>query len=141
MGLLDSILGGLSGAAPGSLPTSQQHAGLAAQVLDMLSSRGGGAGLQGLVAAFAQQGLSQVMASWVSTGQNLPIGRDQLARVLGNDQIAAMAAKVGLSPDAASSALTALLPALVDKATPGGQLPQGDALQDGIGALRKSLGI
>jgi uncharacterized protein YidB (DUF937 family) len=142
MGLMDSILGGALGKTPDADPsvTPQQNAGLAGLVLDMFSKQGGGQGLDSLAASFAQKGLSHLLASWVGTGENLPASPDQISHVLGNEQVEAMAARVGLPPEAASAALARLLPMLVDRATPTGQMPQGDALQDGIAFLRKSLG-
>ena len=142
MGILDQVVGALSSGASSSPQgaTPQQHAGLGGLVLDMLSGSGGGGGLQGLVQAFGRQGLGHVVASWIGTGQNLPISADQLNQVLGSEQVKAMAAKVGLSPEAASSVLAGLLPALVDKATPTGRMPEGGA-PEAFGALRKSLGL
>ncbi len=133
MGLFDQVLGAASGA-------TQQHTGLAAMVVDLLSGAGGGGGLQGLVKTFGEQGLSHVMASWIGTGQNLPIDPGQVNQVLGGEQVQAMAAKVGISPEAASSMLSKLLPTLVDQATPAGQIPEEGALQQGLGVLRKTFG-
>jgi uncharacterized protein YidB (DUF937 family) len=37
----------------------------------------------------------------------------------------------GIAPETASSQLTDVLPGLVDKLTPGGELPQGDIIKSG----------
>jgi uncharacterized protein YidB (DUF937 family) len=143
MGLLDQVVGALSGGASG-LPqgvTPQQHAGLGGMVLDMLSGSGGSGGLAGLAQSFNQQGLGHLVASWIGTGQNLPVTPEQISQVLGSEQVRSMAAKIGVSPEAAGSVLASILPKLVDKATPAGQIPQEGALQDGLGALRKTLGV
>jgi uncharacterized protein YidB (DUF937 family) len=64
------------------------------------------------------------VTSWVGTGQNLPISADQIQHVLGSEQVKELAAKAGISSDAASSHLAQLLPMLIDKITPNGQLAE-----------------
>jgi len=44
-------------------------------------------GLDGLVTTFQQKGLGDVVSSWVSSGQNLPISADQISHVLGSDAV------------------------------------------------------
>jgi uncharacterized protein YidB (DUF937 family) len=51
-----------------------------------------------------------------------------------------LAAKAGISPDAAGASLAQLLPTLIDKLTPNGQIPQhASLLETGMGLLQ-SLG-
>jgi uncharacterized protein YidB (DUF937 family) len=90
---------------------------------EMIQNQPGG--LDGLVQNFQQKGLGEVVSSWVSTGQNLPISADQINQVLGSDTVKNLAAKAGISPDQAGSQLAALLPGLIDKLTPNGHT--GDA--------------
>lgn len=99
---------------------------LATGLLQMINSTPGG--LSGLVQSFHEKGLGAVATSWVGTGQNLPITADQIQHVLGSDQVKQLAAKAGISPDAAGTALSQLLPTLVDKLTPNGQMPQHSSL-------------
>jgi uncharacterized protein YidB (DUF937 family) len=142
MGLLDQIAGALSGGAGAPQgATPQQHAGLGGLVLDMLSGAGGTGGLPGLVQSCQREGLGHVVASWIGTGQNLPITPEQVSQVLGSEKVREIAARVGISPEAAGSVLAKLLPTLVDHATPNGEIPQGAGLQDGLSALRKTLGV
>ncbi len=111
---------------------------LATQVLQMIQQQPGG--LSGLVQSFHDKGLGGLAASWVGTGQNLPISADQIQHVLGSTQVQALAAKAGISPEVASSQLAQLLPTLVDKLTPNGQMPQqGNLVEMGMNLL-KSLG-
>jgi len=42
---------------------------------------------------------------------------------LGNEYVQQLASKVGISPDRAGSMLAGILPVIVDKLTPNGQLP------------------
>ena len=126
MGLLDSVLG----AAMGAMGGGQQSSGggnvaLIQAVLGMLGggqSQGGLGGLGGLIGAMTQGGLGDVAKSWVGTGQNLPISAEQLQSILGNDAIAGLAAKLGMSQGDTAGQLTELLPQIVDKMTPGGSV-------------------
>jgi len=113
---------------------------LASSVMQMINSQPGG--LSGLVQQFHDKGMSAVVTSWVGTGQNLPISAEQLQSVLGSEQVKELAAKAGISPDAVSSHLAQLLPLVVDKLTPNGQVPQGGGslLEEGMGML-KNLGL
>ena len=98
-------------------------------------------GLSGLLQQFHDKGLGGLVSSWVSTGQNLPISADQIQHVLGSEQVKELAARAGISPDSVSSHLSQLLPVLVDKLTPNGQVPQGGSLlEEGMGML-KNLGL
>jgi uncharacterized protein YidB (DUF937 family) len=130
MGLLDSVVGALGGGQGGG------NNGLVDVVMQLINSQPGGLG--GLVQSFQQGGLGEVVNSWVSTGQNLPVSAEQLQAVLGGGQLQNIAAQLGVSPEQASGSLAELLPQVVDKLTPGGQLPQGgDLLAQGMDMLKK----
>jgi uncharacterized protein YidB (DUF937 family) len=58
----------------------------------------------------------------VGTGANQPITPDQVHQAFGADTIAAMAAKVGLTPQVLAAKLSQYLPAAIDKLTPGGSI-------------------
>lgn len=128
MGILDSIanqiLGG--GNAQGKLIEA---------LTGVLGNQQTG-GLAGLIQQFAGKGLSDIVNSWVSTGQNLPITPQQVQRGLGSNTINQIAQQVGLSPEAATSQLAKLLPQIVDKLTPDGKMPEGDLLQQGLSLLK-----
>src|SRR5689334_10976939 len=112
---------------------------LVATVMQMINTQPGG--LSGLLQQFHDKGLGSLVSSWVSTGQNLPISADQIQHVLGSDQVKELAAKAGIAPDAAGSHLAQLLPFLIDKLTPNGQVPQNSSmLEEGMGMLN-NLGL
>ena len=112
---------------------------LAASVMQMINNQPGG--LSGLLQQFHDKGLGSLVSSWVSTGQNLPISADRLQHVLGSEQVKELAAKAGVSTDTAGSSLAQLLPMLIDKLTPNGQVPQSSSiLEEGMGML-KNLGL
>jgi uncharacterized protein YidB (DUF937 family) len=96
-------------------------------------------GLQGLVQSFHDKGLGGLVSSWVSTGQNLPISGDQVHQALGSDKVKELASAAGISPDIANSAIAQLLPTLVDKLTPNGQVPEHSSVMDMASGLLKSL--
>jgi YidB-like protein len=61
----------------------------------------------------------------VSTGQDLIITTDQIKQGLGSDFLNQFASKAGVSPDAASTQLSSLLPNVIDKLTPNGKSEAG----------------
>lgn len=130
MGLFDDMAGKAVSSALGSSSNPLAH-----QLLQMINDHPGG--LSGLVQNFQQKGLGDLVNSWVGTGQNLSISADQVHSVLGSGVVQQLAAKAGISPDAAASSLAQLLPTLVDKLTPNGQLPQqGNLLEMGMELLK-----
>ncbi len=96
---------------------------MAASVAHMINNQPGG--VAGLLQQFHDKGLGGLVTSWVGTGENLPISADQIQHVLGSEQVKELAAKAGISPEAASSHLAQILPMLIDRLTPNGQVPQG----------------
>lgn len=130
MGILDSVVGALAGGQGGG------SNGLMDVVMQLINNQPGGLG--GLVQSFQQGGLGEIVNSWVSTGQNLPVSAEQLQSVLGGGALQDIAAKLGVSPEQASGSLAELLPQVVDKLTPNGQLPEGGALlAQGMDLLKK----
>lgn len=122
--MFDDLLSNLAGGG------SQNSA---SSILEMLNNQPGG--IAGLAQAFQQKGLGDIAASWIGTGSNLPVSPEQIQSVLGSAPVQALASKLGISPDAAGSQLAQLLPGIVDRLTPGGQVPQGDLLSTGMGLL------
>ena len=111
---------------------------LAGALLQMIQNHPGG--LAGLVQSFREKGLGDVISSWVSTGQNLPISADQIQQALGSGALQQLAAKAGISPEMISSQLSTLMPTLVDKLTPNGSIPQQSELMEAGMKLMKSMG-
>ena len=125
MGLLDSVIGALGPGGQGGGPGGGQAA-LIQALLGMLAGQGGqGGGLADLVARFQQGGLGDVMGSWVGTGQNLPVSPDQLGNVLGDDLLGQLSTSTGMNGGDLLGSLSQVLPQVVDRLTPGGELPQG----------------
>jgi uncharacterized protein YidB (DUF937 family) len=111
---------------------------MAASLLQMIQNQPGG--LLGMVQSFHEKGLGGLVSSWVGSGQNMPITADQIHQVLGSDQVKALAARAGISPDQAGSAIAQLLPGIVDKLTPNGEVPTHSNVMEMVGGLLQSLG-
>jgi len=134
MGLLDQLKSGLAeklgdGA---NLNSMLDHA----MALINNSSTGG---LSGLIETFKNKGLGEVVTSWISTGQNLPISGEQIKQVLGSEKIQEIAAKAGISKDEVAKHLSELLPQVIDKLTPNGKIPDAAMLGESISMLKKNF--
>jgi len=127
MSLFDTIAGQATAALGGN-----QDSGVIGELSKLIS----GNGLAGLLSQFQSKGLGDTVASWVGTGSNLPISKEQIGAVLGNDQVASIAKSLGISPADASNALAGALPQVVDKLTPDGKLPSDDLLRQGLSMLK-----
>ena len=138
MGLLDDVLKNVTGSTPVAAPSVEgSQSSLVSAALSMLANQNGG--ISGLVHQFTANGLGEIVHSWIGTGHNLPISPEQLQSVLGCEQVQALAAKVGISPEAAQSGLAQVLPQLVDHLTPNGEVPQGDLMSKGMELLKGKL--
>ena len=132
MGLLD----GLENQALSNL-LGGNSSPLASGLLQMIQNQPGG--LSGLMQSFHDKGLGALASSWVGAGENMSISADQIHQVLGSDMVKGLAAKAGISPDMASGAIASLLPTLVDKLTPNGQMPAHNNLMDMVGGLLQNM--
>jgi len=137
MGLLDSVIGAL-GSQSGTPGGQGDLLGAVIGMLGQGGASGGLGGLGGLVSKFEQAGLGHIVNSWVGTGANHAVTADQLGGVLGSDTVANLARQLGLNPQDALGQLTQVLPQVVDKLTPQGQIPHGDI--GGMGDLGNLLG-
>lgn len=128
MGILDSLAKQVLGGG------SSQDALLAA-LMNVLGGQQSG-GLADIVKQFTNKGLGDIINSWVGTGANLPVTAEQVQRGLGKDAIAQIAKQTGMAPNAVTSQLADLLPQVIDKLTPGGKMPQGDLMAQGLSLLK-----
>jgi len=129
MSLFDQLLGGVIGQLGGG----QQKNALLDLAASVIQNQPGG--LAGLVERFTQAGFGDQVKSWVSTGANLPISTDQITSALGQANIDTMSQKLGVSVQAVTSGLAALLPHLVDQLTPSGQVSTDQDLAGSLTAL------
>jgi uncharacterized protein YidB (DUF937 family) len=131
MSLLDQVVGALAGGETGN------SGNLLQAVLQLVTNPQTG-GLEGIIRSFQQGGLGELVNSWVANGQNLPVSGEQIEHVLGGSALHDLAAQLGVSPQQASGSLADVLPQLIDRMTPNGEVPQGgDLLSQGLDLLKK----
>ena len=79
----------------------------------------GGLDLAALVGGLSQNGLGEIVGSWLGNGENASISMEQITDLLGSDKISEFASQLGLSDESAKGALAEALPQVVDQATSG----------------------
>ncbi len=87
-------------------------------LLGMIGSEQGA--LAGLTKLFHDQGLGDVVDSWVGSGVKRPISAEQVRQVLGEERLAALGKGAGLAPENVATGLAALLPRAVSSLVSGG---------------------
>ena len=132
MGLLDSITQ-IAGQAMSAGQGGSQSS-LLQGVFALVSQHEGGLG--GLLQSFKDKGLGEAAASWVGTGENLPISGAQIQSVLGSSALGDLAAKFGMSSEDVSGRLSELLPQVVDKLTPAGKVEGSFDMGSALGMLQ-----
>ncbi|WP_076592554.1 YidB family protein [Herminiimonas arsenitoxidans] len=133
MGLLDQLTGQVMGSLGGQNSAGTQG-DLMSSVMGLVNGAGG---VQGLLEKLQNGGLGDQVASWIGTGENQPVSADQIKNALGEDNVQQIAQQAGIEPERASAGLAELLPQIIDKLTPNGQVPEGgDLLQQGLGMLK-----
>ena len=140
MSLLPVVLGMLANrSSPAASQPGSSSSGSAAHQIDA-DGAGGFGGLGGLLEQLTQGGYGRQAQSWISTGDNEPIDPDALSQIFGNDRIAQIAARAGVSEQEARGGLAELLPNVVDHFTPDGRLPPLDQLVESIDDYQRRLG-
>ena len=120
MALLDSVLSKLTATLGGDQSNKS--------LLNVVLAQTGG--LQGLASRFNTTGMAEVFNSWVAVGENGGIKPEQIEAVLGNQAVQQIAQKLGIDTTKAAATLSQLLPQVVDKLTPNGNLEEAVAEVD-----------
>lgn len=149
MALMPIVLAMLSNrGGGGGAPSQMNYAPGAGGGLGDLLGRvlgGGGAGaaggLGGLLDQLQRAGFGEQANSWVSRGANQPISPDAMTQIFGRGGIDEIAKHAGISPDEASRGLSQLLPEVVDRMTPQGEVPDASSLTNSVDDLGRRLGI
>ncbi|MGE5669293.1 MAG: YidB family protein [Betaproteobacteria bacterium] len=141
MGLLDGVLGNLMGGLLGGQQPqgAQAQSPLLQMALQLLQQNGG---IQGVLAKFEQAGLGAQAQSWIGTGQNQPVDANAISQIFGQGQLGQIAQQLGLTHEQAAGQLAQVLPQVVDKLTPQGQIPEnhGDLVNQALAMLRGGQG-
>jgi uncharacterized protein YidB (DUF937 family) len=143
MALLPVVLGMLAQSQRARSGATQTSTGggladILGQVLG--GSARGSSPLGDLLAQFQRAGFGDQARSWVSTGQNMPIPLEAIEQVFGRGGLAEIARRAGVSEQDASRGLSQLMPEVVDRVTPDGELPDASSLLASVEALTKRLG-
>jgi uncharacterized protein YidB (DUF937 family) len=103
-------------------------------LLDSLLNKHGG-DLKQLVGRFESSGLGNKAKSWIGTGENESLSRDEVKQALGEEQVKDLAREAGVKPDEAADELARDLPEAVDRSTPGGSIPSMEEVRKGFSKL------
>jgi uncharacterized protein YidB (DUF937 family) len=131
--LVGKLLGG-RGAPEDAAPQQQQPNAQAGDDGGLLGSLGSLGGLGGLLGKLAEAGQGSTVDSWVKPGQNQPIAPGSLESALGSQTISDLARHAGISEQELLKQLSTVLPGVVDKLTPQGQIPS----QEQVASLFRS---
>jgi uncharacterized protein YidB (DUF937 family) len=145
---LGSVLGGMLGGrrgpagAPAGRGLGSNRTALLVMLLPLAMrwiQRNGGVGA--VLDKFKQQGYGRQTQSWVSTGQNDGIDEQAVQQVVGQGELQQMAQRLGVPEDEVAQAFAEIMPEMVDKLTPQGQLPQqaDEVLDESRQTLEKEI--
>jgi uncharacterized protein YidB (DUF937 family) len=134
-GLIGSALGGMMGT--GGSGSGQAQSPLLQIALQLLQQNGG---VGGILDKFRQGGYADQADSWQSTGQNMPLSGNALQEVLGSGAIGQIAGQLGMSHGDAAGGLAQMLPQLIDRFTPNGEVPdnQNDVVAQALAMLTQT---
>ena len=146
---LGSVLGGMLGGrrSPMGVPAGRAGVGMNQTALLMMLlplamrwvQRQGG--MNAVLEKFRQKGMNRQAQSWMSTGANEPIDEQAVEQVVGRDELSQMAQRLGVPEQQVAQAFAEIMPEMVDKMTPQGQMPaQADeVLAESTSALEKEI--
>ena len=136
MSLFNQLLAQI-GNTPGGSEAPDKDGTAGESLLDgLLNMVGGGGSFTNLVKNFQEHGLGDVVNSWISTGENLPITPEQLEQGLGTDRVQQLAEQSGLPQWSVLPMLSQLLPNVIDKLTPQGSVPTSGFLEQARNLFR-----
>ena len=137
MGMLDGLIGNALGGMMGAGGSGQAQSPLLQIALQLLQQNGG---VAGVLDKFRQGGYADQADSWQSTGENMPLSGNALQEVLGSGAIGQIAGQLGMSHGDAAGGLAQMLPQLIDKFTPNGEIPdnQDDVVAQAMALLTQS---
>jgi uncharacterized protein YidB (DUF937 family) len=111
---------------------------------DVFAGGGAGGGLGGLGAlleSLQRAGYGDQARSWVGSGANSPIPPEAIEQVFGRGGLAEIARQTGISEAEASQGLSQLLPEVVDRVTPNGDVPDLDSLVTSVDQMSRRYGF
>ncbi len=107
---------------------------------NLLSDENGGLDLGSLVSNFSSNGLSDVVGSWLGSGENELISAEQISELFSGDKIAEFASSLGIDEENARVAIADALPNIIDSATLGeGSIV--DTMLDKVGGVDGAMSM
>ncbi|HEX2545688.1 MAG TPA: YidB family protein [Ramlibacter sp.] len=144
---LGSVLGGMLGGRRGGMGMGVGRGGMNQTALLMMllplamrwvQSQGG---MNAVMDKFRQKGMHRQAQSWMSTGENEPIDEQAVEQVVGSEELRQMAQRLGVPEQQVAQGFAEIMPEMVDKMTPQGQMPDGadEVLDESTRALEKEI--
>ncbi|MBL0428246.1 YidB family protein [Ramlibacter alkalitolerans] len=98
-------------------------------------------GMNAVVDKFRDKGLHRQAQSWMSSGDNDPIDGQAVEQVVGREELRQMAERLGVPEEQVAQAFAEIMPEMVDKMTPDGQLPHeaDEVLDESTRKLEKEI--
>jgi uncharacterized protein YidB (DUF937 family) len=128
MGIEDilTMLGGQKGEAGGL-----------ASIMKLFGGNGNSGSMQGMMSQLNSNGMTEQVQSWIGQGKNQPVSGEQIRQAVDPAMLNQLAEQAHISPEEASNQVAQVLPQMVDKATPQGQMPSGDPFSQGLNSLKQ----
>jgi uncharacterized protein YidB (DUF937 family) len=114
---------------------SQGEAGGLSSIMKLFN----GKGLQGMTSQLSHNGMADQVQSWVGHGKNEPVTGSQIQQVVDPEALNKIAEQAHMSPQQASEQVARVLPEMVNKATPQGEIPSEDPFAKGVGMLHQTM--
>ena len=96
-----------------------------------------GEGMQGILAKLQASGMDKQVMSWIGHGQNEPVSGAEIKQAVDPQQLSQVAQQCGMTQDEVADHVAQALPEAVDKATPGGAVPQQGFNMDSLMGMFK----
>lgn len=116
--MLDKIIGSVLSNALGGASQGQNSSVISDVLGSLLKSQGG---MEGIFNQLQKGGLGELLESWIGTGNNQPMGSEQVTEVFGEETISDVARQAGVDSSQAQDILSQVLPNLIDMLTPNGR--------------------
>ncbi|MCW9732049.1 YidB family protein [Avibacterium sp. 20-15] len=126
--MLDKMLGSVLGSVLGNNSAPQGQGNVVSDVLQQLLRSQGG--VQGIFAKLQQDGLGGLLDSWIGTGSNQTMTRNEVSQTFGQNTIEDIAQQTGISTNQTEDIISQVLPSLIDMLTPNGR--QGGVSADNL---------
>ncbi len=146
MALMPVVLAMLANRGRGGDPSArvgraQSGGGLGDILGQVLGGAAAGGGLGALIEQMGRAGFGEQARSWIGTGENQSLPSGALEQIFGAGGLAEIARRAGLTQDEASRGLAQLMPEVVDRVTPRGEVPGDDDLLASVEDLARRLGV